>query len=228
VCLRTAAPSCGSRVSFHQAEFDTKGKSSDLPFSLDENVNRKWMVLLCTLAVLPAGGCHSPQSGNVEPVDVIVDGGKPFSADLAGRWRADEDGWEFVLAPDGRIVSARISFGRVVVVPGQTTKVPAKGGGEGVFTPGQWTVHYSPDSAQLTLKIVMTHVRVAMSETVIEGSSTDVFVGSVDAADGLWQARWTTFTRYTAHTPGRLPVDLSTDPTDGETKPLVFRKVADR
>lgn len=191
-------------------------------------MNVKWMFLIWGASAMLAGGCHAIQGGTAEPVDVIVEGNKPFPADTAGRWRADEDGWEFVFAPDGRIVSARISFGRVAIVPGQTTTVPTKGGGEGVFTPGRWTVHDAPDSAQLTLKIVMAHVRVAMGDAVIEGSSTDVFAGPIDSVEGVWQTQWTTFTRYTARAPGKSPVDLSTDSANGETKPLTFRKVADR
>jgi hypothetical protein len=194
----------------------------------DENVSVKWMFLIWGVSAMLTGGCHAIQGGKAEPVEVIVERDKPFPTEMAGRWRADEDGWEFVFAPGGRIASARISFGRVSVIPGQTTTVPAKGGGEGVFTPGRWTVHYAPASAQLTLKIVMAHVRVAMGDAIIEGSSTDVFTGPIDPVEGVWQTQWTTFTHYTAHAPGKQPVDLSTDSTNGETKPLTFRKVTDK
>jgi hypothetical protein len=190
-------------------------------------VTVKWMFLIGVTPALLAGGCHSPRAIQTGPVDVIVEDGKAFPDDIAGRWKADTDGWELVFAPDGQIVSAVISLGRVRVVPGRTATVPTKSGGEGVFTPGRWTVHYAPDSDQLTVRIVMDRVRVEMGDTTIEGSGTDVFAGAIRPAEGAWQTQWTTFTHYTGRAPGRPPFDLSTDPTYGETKPLTFRKAAD-
>jgi hypothetical protein len=186
------------------------------------------MFLICGVSALLAGGCNKSLDRRAGPVDVVVEGNTSFPSDLAGRWKADTDGWELVVAPDGRIVSAVISLGRVRVIPGQTTTLPTKGGGEGLFAPGQWTVHYAPPSNQLTVRIVMDRVRVEMAGNTIEGSSTDVFAGPINRAAGTWQAQWTTFTRYTGHAPGKPPFDLSTDPTYGETKPLAFRKVADQ
>jgi len=185
------------------------------------------MFLVCGLSTLLAGGCHKPLDRQAAGVDVVVEGSRAFPSDLAGRWKADEDGWEFVLAPDGRIVSVVISLGRVRVVPGRTTTVPTRSGAQGIFTPGQWAVNYAPDSGQLTVKIAMDRVRVEMGDSTIEGSSTDLFAGSIDPPRDTWQTLWTTFTKYTGHTPERPSFDLSTDPTYGETKPLTFRKVAD-
>ncbi len=186
------------------------------------------MLLICGVWALLVGGCHRPLNDQARPVDVMVEGDKTFPGDIAGRWKADTDGWELVLAPDGRIVSVVISLGRVQVIPGQTTTMPTKTGGEGIFTPGRWTVHYAPSSGELTVRIVMDHVRVEMGGNIIEGSSTDVFAGPIDPAKGIWPTQWTTFTRYMGHAPGKPPFDLSTDPTYGETRPLTFRKVADQ
>jgi len=186
------------------------------------------MFLICGVSSLLAGGCHRPLDTQAGPVDVVVEGSKAFPSDIAGRWKADTDGWEFVFAPDGRIVSAVISLGRVRVIPGQTTTMPTTSGGEGVFTPGKWAVHYAPGSGQLTLRIVMDRVHVEMAGNIIEGSSTDVFAGPISPAESIWQTQWTTFTHYTGRAPGKPPFDLSTDPTYGETKPLTFRKVADQ
>ncbi len=186
----------------------------------------KWISLIFGVSSLLAGGCNKPMGNQAGPVDVIVEGNKPFPRELAGRWKADTDGWELVLAPNGRIESAVIGLGRVRVIPGRTTTVPTTSGGEGVFTSGRWTLHYAPSSGQLTVRIVMDHVRVEMGGNIIEGSSTDVFAGAVDLKAGTWQTQWTTFTRYTGRAPGKPPFDLSTDPTYGETKPLAFRRVA--
>jgi len=129
-----------------------------------------------------------------------------------------------VFEPDGRISSAVISLGRVSVTPGRTTTVPTQSGGQAVFTPGPWTVHYDPGARMLTVKIAMEHVRVPMAANVLEGSSTDVFAGPVLASGDTWQVEWTTFTHYTARADGSTPVDLSTDSTYGEARPLVFTK----
>ena len=190
-------------------------------------MSRKWILLFWGLLVLLSGGCHKPIDKQTPAIDVVVEGNKAFPSDIAGRWRADEDGWEFVFAPDGRIVSAVISLGRVRVVPGQTATVPTRTGGQGVFTPGRWAVEYAPDSSQLTVKIAMDHVRVEMAGNVIEGSSTDVFAGPIDPVQGTWKTLWTTFTQYKGRTPEKPSFDLSTDPIYGETKPLVFRRIRD-
>jgi hypothetical protein len=71
----------------------------------------------------------------------------------------------------------------------------------------------------------MDHVRVEMAGTILEGSSTDTFVGLVDPAKQTWQTQWTTFTRYVAHTPNATSVDLSTDPSYGQTQALTFTKI---
>lgn len=187
----------------------------------------RWMFVTFWLAAL-AAGCHRPLKDSARAVDVIVEGDKPFPQDIAGRWRADQHGWEFVFAPDGQLLSAVIGLGRVRVVPGQTTTLPTKSGNQAVFTPGRWTVHYLPDTSELTVKIAMEHVRVEMAGDILEGTSTDVFSGPIRPADGIWQVQWTSFTRYTAHTAPNASFDLSTRSEDGETLPLAFTRTADQ
>lgn len=187
----------------------------------------KWILAVLFLPVVTwaASGCQSKPASPQQDVTVTVEGHAPFPESLAGRWRADRDGWEFAIEPDGRISSAVISMGRVRVVPGQTTTRKTRSGGRGEFTPGAWTVHYQPDTGDLTVKIVMDHVRVEMGDAVIEGACTDAFSGKISVADGVWLAQWTTFTQYTITRPGQPPRDLSTDQTYGETRPLTFEKV---
>jgi hypothetical protein len=184
--------------------------------------------MLGGLAALLALGCHSSLNRSRDTVDVVIEGGGGLPDGIAGRWQSDQGGWEFVFAPDGRIVSTVTSLGRVRVVAGRVATVPTRSGDQGVFAPGRWTVHYATHTMQLTLRIVMDHVRVQMGDNMLEGSSTDVFTGPIDPAAGVWQAEWTTFTRYMAYTAGRPPADLSTDPTYGETSPLTFRRTTDR
>ncbi len=187
----------------------------------------KWMlgtVVLLVTAVTVIG-CRNEPTTPKNDIMVTVEDRESFPETLAGTWRADRHGWEFVIEPDGRISSAVISMGRVRVVPGEVTTRKTLRGGQGQFTPGAWTVHYQPSTSDLTVKIVMDHVRVEMGEAVIEGTSTDAFSGKISAADGTWLAQWTTFTQYTATQPGQPPRNLSTDQTYGETQPLTFEKI---
>jgi hypothetical protein len=178
-----------------------------------------WLACLCT------GGCVGGVQGTDSHVRVTVEGGKPFPPTLAGRWQADRDDWQFVIEPDGRISSAVISFGRVQVKPGQIATVPALNGGKGVFEPGQWVVHYAPDTGDLTIKIAMSHVHVETGQNIIDGRSTDIFVGKVAIEEGVWPVLWTAFSRYTIRTAETSSAELPTDPDKGETNALVFRKV---
>jgi hypothetical protein len=187
----------------------------------------RWMFVTFWLAVLVAG-CRRPLTDSARAVDVIVEGNKAFPEDIAGGWRADQHGWEFVFAPDGQLLSAVISLGRVRVIPGQTTTLPTKSGDQAVFTPGRWTVHYLPDTSELTVKIAMDHVRIEMAGDILEGTSTDVFSGPIRPTDGVWQVQWTSFTRYKARTPTNISFDLSTRSEDGETLPLTFTKAANQ
>jgi hypothetical protein len=184
----------------------------------------KWKWALILLWLLPIGGCSHPLHRETDPVKVIVEGGGRFPSGLAGRWKARQHGWELQIEPDGRISSAVLSLGRVRVVPGKTTTMPTQSGDQAVFTPGGWIVHYVPSTRELTVKITMDHVRVEMAGNLLEGSSTDIFVGPVAPTERVWQTQWTTFTRYTAHTPDHNSFDLSTDPTAGETRPLIFER----
>ena len=179
-------------------------------------------ILLCVL-VVAASGC--PRSYRDESMNVVVDGGGRFPASLAGRWRADRDGWEFVLGPDGRIVSAVLSLGRVRVTPGQKVTIPTRSGGEGVFEPGEWTVYYEPETSDLTIKIAMDHVRVEMGEAILEGSTIDVLSGAISAVYGTWQVQWSAFSQYTVQGTDQPVTELSTHPERGETKVLTFQRV---
>jgi hypothetical protein len=184
----------------------------------------KWTLAVFGLGTLLIGGCSPPLIGQADNVKVVVEGGGKFPSSLAGRWKAQQHGWELEIEPDGRISSAILGLGRVRVAPGTTTTMPTKSGNQAVFTPGQWTVHYVPSTRELTVSVTMDHVRVEMAGNILEGSSTDTFVGPIASTNRTWQAQWTTFTRYVAHTPDNASVNLSTDPTYGETKSLTFEK----
>jgi hypothetical protein len=183
------------------------------------------LALCLSLAGTWIGGCAVGGSGTDPHMQVVVEGGGPFPAALAGRWESDRDGWQFVIEPDGKISSAVISFGRVQVKPGQITTVPALAGGKAIFEPGRWIVHYIPSTCDLTINITMDHVHVDTGDNIIDGRSTDTFLGKLLPNEELWSVQWTTFSHYTTHTTGKPSAEISTDPDKGETKPLLFKKV---
>lgn len=172
------------------------------------------------------GGCNRPQAKPVQTVAVATQDGSPFPAAMAGHWKSDRHGWEFIIEPDGRIASAVLSFGRIAVTPGETTTLTTKTGEQATLTPGPWAVHYDPAAHMLTIRIAMEHIRIPMTPNLLEGSSNDVFTGVVAPSMDTWQAEWTTFTSYKAHTADGQTADLSTDKTYGETVALVFTKTA--
>ncbi|MEN6428900.1 MAG: hypothetical protein ABFE13_26425 [Phycisphaerales bacterium] len=185
-----------------------------------------WLFAVVCVTLSVPGGCARPEnkSKSVEPVMAVTEDGSAFPAALAGLWKSDQQGWEFIFASDGRISSAIIGFGRVRIVPGQTTTTPTQTGGQAVFTPGPWVVHYDPAARMLTVKITMDHVQVPMGANMLEGSSTDTFTGVVSPNMDIWQAQWTAFTDYKARTKDGKSVDLATDDTHGQTQRLVFTK----
>ncbi len=183
----------------------------------------KQLVVLAGFAVLLSAlaGCQNANRG----VEVIIEGDGEFPEFLVGGWKADKDGWEFVFEPDGAISSAVISLGRVRMKPGQVTPVPTKLGGKGVFEPGKWMVHYAPADRELTVKISLKNFYMELGEAVLEGKSTDVFTGPISQDGKVWQADWTSFPDYTAHTAEYPNFNLSDGTDSGITKSLVFEKV---
>lgn len=183
-------------------------------------------IVVCLMtAVLPMG-CRGPAASRQDAVSVVIQGGGGFPPELAGTWKADREGWELVIEPDGRLASAVISLGRVRITPGKSQTLATQGGGEGLFEPGPWTVHYDPRTNDLIVKIVMSHVRIEMAEAVLEGAGTDTFAGPISAADGVWQVQWTNFGRYLLHMPDGSASELATDETYGETIPLTFERLS--
>jgi len=181
----------------------------------------KTFYLIVASAFLLAG-CQEMQ--NAETPNVVVVGGEDFPPSLAGRWVSDRAGWQIVFDARGGITSVVLGLGQVEIVPGVKATVPTRGGGEGTFEPGPWTVDYEAETSRLTVKIVMDHIHIEMGSHVLDGKSGDVFSGPISATDGLWQTQWTAFTDYQVRTPDGESVTVATDPIYGETQPLTFRK----
>lgn len=182
--------------------------------------------LLCGLSVLLHGGCH--RSVQDRPaVEVRIEGDGQFPEFLVGTWKADKGGWEIVFEPNGTISSAVVSLGRVRIKPGQTTTVPMKLGGKGVFEAGPWAVEYLPERRELTVEIAIASFRVELGDGVVKGRTLDVFTGSISADGRSWWANRFSFPEYVADTKKYRDHKLIVDPNENPPEQLLFEKVSE-
>lgn len=175
--------------------------------------------LCCSLSVIT--GCQTPNSG----VDVIIEGGGPFPKSLAGTWKDEKYGWEFVFRPDGTISSAVIASGGVRLYPGKdNSAIRHQGWHEASYELGTWVVQYSPQQHELVVEVVVENYYVKVDEQGrgLTGHSTDWFVGRVSQDAQNWQAEWFTFPKHTLLVPE--PTDFPFDPNDNPIAVVVFGK----
>ncbi len=130
----------------------------------------KALLLLVGCMVILSGlaGC---QSGG-KAVEVIIAGDGQFPSCLAGTWKADY-GWQITFEDDGDISSSVIALGAVRITPGETSVVPMKLGGEGVYEPGTWIVQYDPEDRSLNVEVVIKAFRAELGDDILEGTTID-------------------------------------------------------
>jgi hypothetical protein len=182
------------------------------------------ILMFCFFLAAANSGCQSSAGNGVE---VTIDGIAQFPNFLVGTWKAEEDGWEFVFEPDGKISSAIVSIGRVKLQPGKTTTVPMQMDGKGVYEPGQWSVQYSHQQRELVVEIAIDHFRIELGNDVIEGRTRDFFVGSVSADGKSWWADRLSFPEYVVNTDKYHNYKLPFDPKDNPRESILFRKFAE-
>jgi len=156
-----------------------------------------------------AAGCHEPSRGR--PI------AKPLPADIAGVWKGQGSPWKIVLSADGTVSSAIVPMGEVQIKPNQTTRVEMKDGAYSVFKAGDCVVHYTPATRELFVSIEIKKMHIAFADNVIDGSSTDRFVGPVSEDGKVWSAEWITVFDYGPRFPQ--------DPNDAFAETLIFEKV---
>lgn len=191
-------------------------------------------ILVLLVLVLFSGGCQE-QAKNQEASDQIssamtveIDGDGQFPEFLAGKWRSNEYGWEFVFKPDGSLESAVITLARVRVHPGKTTEIPMKAGGKGIFEPGPWFVGYSKEQKELSVEIVMKDLYLEMGKTALLGKSRDMFVGNVSEGGDRWDVEWMSYPDYIAKVPGEEDFPMREEEGYGVPHEIFFTKVADQ
>lgn len=184
-------------------------------------MTKQILILLgCVLVLSSLTGCQGSGARmfSTDGLNVVLKEDGQFPESLVGKWKGDKGGWEFVFEPDGTISSSVISLARVEVTPGQTTFVPMKKGGTGIFDPGEWTVVYSPTSRILLVEVEIDHV-IDIEDTVASGSSTDYLIGPVSEDGKTWYAQWLTFMDY---------ANLPTEPWEVPIKYVGFAKVSEQ
>lgn len=187
-------------------------------------MQRPSILSACILLFLTLG-CHQGPATHTGAARCIVEGGGPFPGFLAGVWRNEEHGWEFTFEPDGSISSAMISLGRIRLKPGEVAEVPMIKGGKGVFTPGDWEAYYTPSARELTVKISIKSFRIEVADNILEGKSTDVFLGEISENGKTWQAVWTGFPDYVAHTSENPNFEMKEESEYGNQQDVTFKKV---
>ena len=183
------------------------------------------MLLLTLSGGQPAA--HQLKQTKENAMTVIIEDGNDFPQVLVGTWKAQgKSDWELTFEPDGKISSVVISLGKVKLKPGQVTEIPMKGGGKGIFEPGEFLVHYSSVSKELLVKINLDYFYTQLPGGVLEGKSTDVFVGKIPNKGQLWQVEWTSFPHYIARTKTNPNFKLTKDEYErGLLKTISFEKV---
>ncbi|MBN2271352.1 MAG: hypothetical protein JXN61_12105 [Sedimentisphaerales bacterium] len=187
-------------------------------------MQRSLILSACILLFLTLG-CHQGPAAHTDSARCIVEGGGPFPGFLVGVWRNGEHGWEFTFEPDGSISSIVLSLGRIRLKQGEVAEIPMIKGGKGVFTPGDWKAYYTPSTRELTVKISIKDFRIEVADNILEGKSTDVFLGEISEDGKTWQTVWTSFPDYMAHTPENPNFEMKEESEYGNQQGLVFNKV---
>jgi len=175
-------------------------------------IKRKVTIIFLSAWLLwAAAGCHEPSTGHPIP--------KPLPPDIAGAWKAQGSPWKIVLSADGAVSSAIVPMGEFEIKPNQTTKAEMKDGSYSIFKAGDCVVQYTPATRELFVSIEIKKIHIAFADNVIDGSSTDRFVGPVSEDGKVWSAEWITVFNYGPRFPQ--------DPNDVFAEPLLFEKVKD-
>jgi len=169
------------------------------------------IIFLSTGLLFCAAGCHEPLRGRSIP--------KPLPPEIAGVWKAQSSPWKIVLSVDGTVSSAVIPMGDVEIRPNKTTRVEMKDGSFSTYGAGDCVVNYTPATRELFVSIEMKKINVVYMDNVIDGSSTDRFVGTVSEDGKVWSADWINVFNYGPRFPQ--------DPNDVFAEPLLFEKVKD-
>lgn len=148
------------------------------------------------------------------PADKVV-----LPSNVTGTWKARGLPWKIVIAADGTLSSAVIDLGPANVKPNQVTKVKMKDGQFSTYKAGDCIVGYTPATRELFVSVEMESIHIVYQDAVIDGNSTDRFVGPVSQDGKQWTPDWIKVFDYGPRFPQ--------DPNKIRAQPLVFDKVED-
>jgi len=181
---------------------------------------------LCCVFVFSLTACNEPEKNNrpEKNVEVVIEGLGPGPEFLAGIWTADRGGWKFVFEKDGSIGGIIHTMGRAALRPGQITKVPLKKGGKGYYEPGTWRIVYDSDLSELTVEIELKSFKAQIGKNIVEGNSTDIFVGPISIDGRQWDAQWYSYPEYYVTIGEYDHHKLPMDPNENPKGVLIFSK----
>ena len=151
--------------------------------------------LLLTGIILSLAGCTSTDVTDQRAADTAA-----AVSDIAGTWRGSVNGWEIIIGSDQKIKSVVIPLGKIRMVPGRATTVPAKKDGYGIFEPGVWKLDYNPESRFLNAEIEIGSFYMDIGTDSIEGTITYYLKGTVSEDGKKWTADCCTTNRFIADT----------------------------
>ena len=149
-------------------------------------------ITTCCLVLSLLLGCNVSEgrrSYQGSPIEVVIGGDGQFPEELVGLWKMEgKSRWEFVFDKDGSISSAMTELCRAKIEPGQATTYPVNFGGKGIVEPGQWKVHYDPESRELAVEVVIEYFYQDIGPNAMEGNPTFFFAGTISADGKVWNA----------------------------------------
>ena len=167
-----------------------------------DSLQLKTLILCSVLCLLTSVvGCQKPQKqdaaqqqakGTKRGVPIVVTDGSAFPAELlAGIWQQEgEIRREFIVSPDGLIVSAVLGMGLTRVSPVEETRVPLRDGTEGFFVPGNWSATFDPVERQLSVSVEMNSFRLQNGPEIVEGVIRESFIGIINEDGKKWTVNY--------------------------------------
>ena len=173
---------------------------------------------LVFLTLLVSCGCVEQRKS--KPQGITEKSDTEFPKYLVGVWEADTFRWAFKFEKDGKISRLIHTVGvPIKVEEGLYYSENPDANGSGLFVLGPCDTSYDPNSKVLKVSIVLDYFRIAIMDDSIEGSSRDLFEGSVSEKDLVWNAEWRSYSMLE----GGEPPDVNA--INASPEKLVFRKV---
>ena len=99
--------------------------------------------------------------------------------------------------------------------------------GAGIIEPGEWTVAYDPISHKLKIKIEINSFEMIKGTDIIEGSTLDIFIGTVSEDGTKLTAQWTSFPKFYASTAQHERQELPVYASESAKGQIVFKKAVE-